>query len=98
VFLVPQSAVLQTEKGYFVFVVDGEGKAAARTVQTGAWVGSDWTILSGLNGGDRVIVDNLLKIRPGAAVTATLQANASTATADAKSATAPPNTDAKPIR
>jgi membrane fusion protein, multidrug efflux system len=95
VFLVPQSAVLQTEKGYFVFIVDGEGKAAARTVQTGAWVGSDWTILSGLASGDRVIVDNLLKIRPGAAVTATLQANAG---ADVKSAATAPGADAKPIR
>ena len=35
----------------------------------GEWVGSDWTVLSGLNAGDRVIVDNLLKVRPGAAVT-----------------------------
>jgi membrane fusion protein, multidrug efflux system len=69
VYLIPQAAVLQTEKGYFVFTVDNEGKAAARTVQTGEWVGTDWTILSGLNAGDRVIVDNLLKIRPGAPVT-----------------------------
>ena len=69
VFLVPQAAVVQTEKAYLVFVVDAEGKVQTRTVQVGDWVGSDWTILSGLNTGDRVIVDNLQKIRPGAAVT-----------------------------
>jgi membrane fusion protein (multidrug efflux system) len=69
VFLVPQAAVVQTEKGNLVFVVDAEGKAQARTVRTGDWIGSDWTIVSGLNAGDRVIVDNLLKIRPGIAVT-----------------------------
>jgi membrane fusion protein, multidrug efflux system len=69
VFLVPQAAVVQTEKGNLVFVVDAEGKAQARMVQTGDWIGSDWTIVSGLNAGDRVIVDNLLKIRPGIAVT-----------------------------
>jgi membrane fusion protein, multidrug efflux system len=34
----------------------------------GDWVGSDWMILGGLNPGDRVILDNLLKVRPGAAV------------------------------
>jgi membrane fusion protein (multidrug efflux system) len=69
VFLVPQAAVVQTEKAYLVFVVDAEGKVQTRAVQVGDWAGSDWTILSGLNTGDRVIVDNLQKIRPGAAVT-----------------------------
>jgi membrane fusion protein (multidrug efflux system) len=68
VFVVPQAAVIQTEKEYLVFAIDAEGKAVAKPVKTGDWVGSDWTILSGLAAGDRVIVDNLLKIRPGMAV------------------------------
>jgi membrane fusion protein (multidrug efflux system) len=70
VFLVPQTAVLQTEKGYFVFIVDKEEKAAIRPVKTGDWIGGNWAILDGLAGGDRVIVDNLLKLRPGSPVTA----------------------------
>ena len=70
VFLVPQTAVLQTEKGYFVFVVDQEEKAAIRPVKTGDWAGANWVILSGLANGDRVIVDNLLKLRPGVPVKA----------------------------
>ena len=37
-------------------------------MQTGDWIGTDWVILSGLNAGDRVIVDNLLKVRPGTPV------------------------------
>jgi len=69
VFLVPQAAVIQTEKANLVFVVDGEGKAQARTVQTGDWLGTDWGIVSGLSAGERVIVDNLQKVRPGAPVT-----------------------------
>jgi membrane fusion protein (multidrug efflux system) len=69
VFLVPQTAVVQTEKGNLVFVVDAQGKAQARPVKTGDWVGKDWTILSGLNAGDKVVIDNLLKVQPGAAVT-----------------------------
>jgi len=68
-FLVPQPAVLQTEKGALVFVVDPEGKAALRPVKLGEWVGTDWMILGGLKPGDRVIADNLLKIRPGTPVT-----------------------------
>ena len=69
VFLVPQPAVVQTEKTSLVFVVGPDGKAAARPVQPGAWFGNDWAILSGLKAGDRVIADNLLKVRPGVAVT-----------------------------
>lgn len=69
VFLVPQAAVVQTEKTSLLFVVDPDGKAAARPVQPGAWFGSEWAILSGLDAGDRVIVDNLLKVRPGVPVT-----------------------------
>lgn len=69
VFLVPQTAVMQNEQGRFVFVLDKAGNAAMRSVQTGDWVGADWMILSGLAAGDRVIVDNLLKLRPGEKVT-----------------------------
>ncbi len=68
VYLVPQTAVIQTEKANLVFVVDAQGNAQAQTVQTGDWIGSDWAIVSGLKTGDRVIVDNLLKVRPGVPV------------------------------
>jgi len=68
VFLVPQTAVIQTEKSFLLFTLDKDNKAASRPVQVGDWVGSDWMILSGLNPGDRVILDNLLKLRPGASV------------------------------
>ncbi|HEY2862450.1 MAG TPA: efflux RND transporter periplasmic adaptor subunit [Casimicrobiaceae bacterium] len=69
VFLVPQTAVVQTEKGDLVFVVDAQGKAQPRPVKTGDWIGKDWTILSGLNAGDKIVIDNLLKVQPGAGVT-----------------------------
>jgi membrane fusion protein (multidrug efflux system) len=68
VFLVPQTAVMEAEAGYMLFVLDKEGKAALRPVQLGDWIGSDWMVLGGLAAGDRVIVDNLLKLRPGVAV------------------------------
>ena len=78
---------------------DAENKAALRTIQMGDWVGSDWMVLSGLNPGDRVIVDNLLKVRPGAAVTPNAPSAAAPGSApaasDAKSpaaATSPPPT------
>ncbi len=68
VFLVPQSAVLQTEQGALVMTADGESKVAPRPVKTGEWHGKDWVILGGLQAGDKVIVDNLMKLRSGVPV------------------------------
>jgi len=83
VFLVPQTAVIQTEKTFLVFTLDKENKAAARPVQVGSWVGADWMILGGLNPGDRVILDNLLKVRPGAVVSPQAAAEAKAVAAPA---------------
>jgi len=65
VYLVPQSAVLQTEQGTLVMTAGPENKVAPRPVKAGEWYGKDWVILGGLNAGDKVIVDNLIKLRPG---------------------------------
>jgi membrane fusion protein (multidrug efflux system) len=68
VFLVPQVAVMQTEKGRMVMLADAENKVTPRPVETAEWRGKDWVILGGLNPGDKVIVDNLIKLRPGMVV------------------------------
>lgn len=67
-FLVPQSAVLQLETTRSVWVVAADGKAVAKPVQTANWIGTDWVVTGGLAAGDKVIVDNLIKLRPGASV------------------------------
>jgi len=66
--LVPQTAVMQGDQGRFVWVVGPEDKATPRPVVTGNWLGSDWIIAKGLAAGDAVIVDNLLRLRPGVQV------------------------------
>ncbi len=68
VFLVPQSAVIQSEQGRLVMIAGPDNKVAPRPVQAGEWHGKDWVILGGLQAGDKVIVDNLMKLRPGAPV------------------------------
>lgn len=68
VFKVPQAAVIQTEKGAIVMTVGADNKVEPRPVKTGRWSGTDWVILDGLKAGDKVIVDNLMKARPGATV------------------------------
>ena len=68
VFVLPQTAVLSGDQGRFVFVVNAKNEATPRPVVTGEWVGKDWVILEGLKAGDKVIIDNLIKLRPGAPV------------------------------
>jgi membrane fusion protein, multidrug efflux system len=70
---VPQTAVLQGNQGRYVWTMSADGKAAQRTVEVGDWVGQDWIIRKGLNEGDVVILDNLMKLKPGAAVAAQAQ-------------------------
>ncbi len=66
-WLVPQAAVVTSEQGKAVWTIQ-DGKAVPTPVQVGGWLGSDWVVLKGLKDGDAVIVDNLLKLRPGAPV------------------------------
>jgi membrane fusion protein, multidrug efflux system len=85
VLAVPQTAVLQGDLGRYVWVIDSGGKAAQRAVEVGTWVGQDWIIRNGLNAGDTVILDNLMKLKPGVAVVAQTQAaNPSTAATAAR--------------
>lgn len=67
-FLVPQAAVVQTEQARLVWVVTPDGKANMKPVQTSNWIGANWIVTGGLQAGDAVIVDNLIKLRPGAPV------------------------------
>ncbi len=68
VFLVPQTAVLTGELGKFVYVANEKNEATMRPVVVGEWKGKDWIILEGLKANDKVIVDNLIKLRPNAPV------------------------------
>ena len=68
--LVPQRAVMQGPQGPFVFVVDQDEKAQIRGVAASEWKGDQWVIDAGLNQGDRVVVNGLMRIGPGAPVKA----------------------------
>ena len=68
VFLVPQTAVLTGEQGKFVYVVNEKNEATMRPVAVAEWQGKDWIVTEGLNANDKVIVDNLIKLRPNALV------------------------------
>ena len=65
---VPQRAVMEGPQGKLVYLLGAGNKAEPRPVVVGEWSGSDWVILSGLAPGDKVIVDGLVKVFPGAPV------------------------------
>lgn len=67
--LIPTAAVLQGSAGSFVYVVGEEDKVAARPVTLGPTNGQTSSILSGLQPGERVVVDGTDKLRDGMGVT-----------------------------
>lgn len=70
VLLVPERALGTDQSKHFVFVVDGAGKATFREVTLGAVVDGKRVVTSGLSRGDKVIVDGIQHIQPGALVAA----------------------------
>lgn len=68
VFVVPQTAVLTNDQGKFVYIANEKNLATVKPITVGNWLGSNWVVLSGLNAGEKVIVDNIIKLRPGAEV------------------------------
>ncbi len=64
-WLVPQVSVTTSEQGKAVWTVK-DGKATPTPVEVGGWFGGDWIVLKGLQDGDQVVADNLMKLRPGA--------------------------------
>jgi len=71
--LVPQQGVARTSKGEAtVLVVDAEDKVQQRILALDRAIGDKWLVSSGLNPGDRVIVEGVQKVRPGVSVKAVL--------------------------
>ncbi|RXZ44072.1 efflux RND transporter periplasmic adaptor subunit [Crenobacter cavernae] len=66
--LIPQRAVLTSQQGKMVWVVDAKNTVAPRPITLGAEVGDQVLVESGLKPGEKVVVDNIIKLRPGAPV------------------------------
>jgi membrane fusion protein (multidrug efflux system) len=64
--LAPQRGVTHDPSGKAtVMIVDSEGKAQSRAIETGRMVGNRWLVTKGLTAGDKVIVDGLQNVKPG---------------------------------
>lgn len=67
--MVPQRAVMELQGSYQVAVVGQDNKVSIRPVRTGERVGSLWVITSGLQPGERVVVEGIQKVKSGMLVT-----------------------------
>ena len=69
--LIPQEAVSRDPKGNPVtLIVDRDGIVQQRSIVIDRAIGNQWLVSSGLSAGDRVIVEGMLKVRPGVPVRA----------------------------
>jgi membrane fusion protein (multidrug efflux system) len=85
--LIPQQAVSRDPKGNPVsMIVDTESKVQQRTVTLDRTIGDQWLVTSGLAAGDRIILEGIQKVRPGALV------RVAPVDADAKPGANPENT------
>lgn len=66
--LVPMRAVQELQGLQSVFTVGDDNKVLARSIVTADRVGDRWIVTQGLKPGDRVIVEGIQKVRPGAMV------------------------------
>ncbi|MEO8300690.1 MAG: efflux RND transporter periplasmic adaptor subunit [Rhizomicrobium sp.] len=66
--LVPETAIGNDQSKRFVFVVGQGDKAEYREVSLGSTIDGNRVVTSGLKAGDRVILDGLQKLAPGAPV------------------------------
>jgi len=67
--LVPQQGVSRDPKGNPVaLIIDGSDKVEQRALKVDRVIGDKWLVTEGLKPGDRVIMEGVQKVRPGAPV------------------------------
>jgi membrane fusion protein (multidrug efflux system) len=68
--VIPQAAVSQGPQGTFVFAVNDKSAAEVRPVKLDREVNGGWVVRDGLKEGEQIIVDGIMRVRPGAPVKA----------------------------
>jgi len=65
---IPQGAVLQTQQGTMIWVVNDKNVVEPRIVTLGTTLGNSYLVEGGVNPGERVVVEGVIKVQPGATV------------------------------
>src|SRR5258708_24507474 len=84
--LVPQRAVNEVQGAYQVAVVGSDGKVDFRTIKIGEQVGTMWIVENGVSAGEKAIVSDLVRLKPGMLVNAVPASHSATASAASSSA------------
>lgn len=71
---IPEVALMQGPTGQFVYTVGKDGNAKVSPVVLGQRSGNEWIVKSGLQAGETVITEGVIKVRPGAPVKPTADA------------------------
>jgi len=67
--LAPQQGILRNPRGEaYALIVDDENKVQQRMLTVDRAIGDKWLVSSGLNPGDRVILEGIQKVKPGVSV------------------------------
>jgi len=91
--VIPKRALMHGMQGTFVWLVAADNKVGMRSVKIGISSGNNVAVTEGLAAGDRVVVEGILKVQPGALVKAvpinTKREGQTEQASDANSATGP---------
>ncbi|CAM5762401.1 hemolysin D [Labrys miyagiensis] len=66
---IPRSAVLTDQQGSYIYVVNDDNTVAQKRITLGQSTPAVATVSAGLNEGEKVVVDGIQRVRPGAKVT-----------------------------
>jgi membrane fusion protein (multidrug efflux system) len=66
--VIPEPALMSSGDAFSVFVVDKQTNAQVRTIEVGIRLAGKAEVLSGLTAGEKVVVEGVQKLRPGAPV------------------------------
>src|SRR6516225_3444748 len=86
---IPQQAVQELQGLKTVYVVTADNKSELRPIVATYRLGNEWVVDKGLNAGDRVVVEGIGKLKPGAPVKPIVVAAAANATPADPAASAP---------
>ncbi len=75
VIILPQKAILYTANGSMVYVIDKDNKVALRPIKISFPVNDLFIIESGIEVGEKVVIEGITKAHPGSAVNATMQSS-----------------------
>jgi membrane fusion protein (multidrug efflux system) len=67
-FVIPSKAVSQGPQGPFVYLVNDKNSAEAKPIKLERELKDGWIVREGLDNGDRIIADGVMRVRPGVTV------------------------------